>query len=246
MPVRARRRAGRQVTAAPPFEHATARLDMARRTEPGPYPQGQRTQRIHVWVCGRHAFGALLFTQSNVRPKPAVPWGPEAARRVLSAMVAAVRPPPPAALCAPRALLPRGSSVNRAFRRAVRTGWARALGAGGAGPAPAARPGGRGRRSADLGARVGGDQLRRGPGSCAGACALGPRSRVAVDGAARGVRGSRRGVGPAAAEYAAGGSGRRVRGEPAGQVRGARRRPPARRAPLAAAAAKSLWRLGRT
>ena len=175
---------------------------------------------------GRHAMGAMYFSFCCVRPKPAAPWGPEAASRVLSAMVAAVRPPPPAALCAKRDPVPRESSIKGGFRRAVRAGWARAFGAGGAGPAPAARPGGRRWRSADLGPRVGGDQPGRGPGRCTDACAECPHGRVAVDGAARGVRGSRRGVGPAAAEHAAGGAGRCVRGEPAGQVRGARRRPP--------------------
>ena len=39
----------------------------------------------------RHAAGALFCFYGCVRNKPAVPWAPEAARRVLLAMLAAVR-----------------------------------------------------------------------------------------------------------------------------------------------------------
>ena len=42
-------------------------------------------------VRRRHAMGALHFFYNCVRNKPVVPWAPEAARRVLSAMLAAVR-----------------------------------------------------------------------------------------------------------------------------------------------------------
>ena len=57
-----------------------------------------RVTRRHDIVRGgaacarrRHAYGALVISQACVRPKPAVPWAPEAARRAFSAMVAAVR-----------------------------------------------------------------------------------------------------------------------------------------------------------
>ena len=39
----------------------------------------------------RHSFGALFLCYNLPRYKPAVPWGPEAASRLLEATVAAVR-----------------------------------------------------------------------------------------------------------------------------------------------------------
>ena len=56
-----------------------------------------RETGLRVWGCGapcarrRHACGVLGIFYSCVRPKPVVPWAPEAARRAFSAMAAAVR-----------------------------------------------------------------------------------------------------------------------------------------------------------
>ena len=168
----------------------------------------------------RHATGALWLCASHVRNKPAAPWSPEAARRVLSAMLAAVRAPG-AAACAARSPGAR-LATNPLFPFArLRVGRTRALRASGAGRAPAARLGDCGRRGAVLGPRVGRGWQGCGPGRGAVHCSYGSRDGVAVDSAAGGLREHGRGVGLAATEHAACGAGRRVRGEPAGQVCGA-------------------------
>ena len=59
-------------------------------------PAVARNETARVCVCvpcarRRHACGALEIFYACVRPKPTVPWAPEAARRAFSAMIAAVR-----------------------------------------------------------------------------------------------------------------------------------------------------------
>ena len=59
----------------------------------------------------RHASSAFWGFGYSIRLKPTVPWAPDAASRVLSAMVAAARPPCPASSpAAPCACAPRGLS----------------------------------------------------------------------------------------------------------------------------------------
>ena len=141
----------------------------------------------------RHSLGALSVARECVRYKPAAPWAPEAARRVFSSMLAAVRAPPLPSGCSeesgPPTCRPTLSDAGYPFCLActARVGRARALGGGGAGQAPTARPGLSGRRTL-LDPRVGGDQQSRRPGHGSRDDMHDSRDGVAVDTAARGLR----------------------------------------------------------